>query len=128
MNTPRPPPPSHPSPHPLIISLSLSLSLSPAPCQPVSLPASGWLCIRHHRRRSQVAAYACAAHEIMLASEALASLPRRGSVGASGDSRNVPGSIRDDRDDFSFQRSFLRARAELLQLLGASWGMCQVSH
>eukprot|EP00752_Nemacystus_decipiens_P002088 g1998.t1 len=95
-----------------------------------------------------VAAHACAAHEIALAAELLASLPHRGSSGtgrrspqahqhpsaawqpggeASGN--GIAGSILSGGGGngrlFKFQRSFLEARAELLRLLGACWGMCQ---
>lgn len=84
----------------------------------------------------QVAAYACAAHETARAVELLASLPRqrswrrtssaRSASSSSSAEGNVAGTYRSERDDFLFQQAFLQARAELLQLLGASWGMCQV--
>lgn len=50
-----------------------------------------------------------------------------------GNSGSIPGNFqsppapRGGVEDFRFQRSFLEARAELLQLLGASWAMCQVN-
>ncbi|CAM9623507.1 unnamed protein product [Ectocarpus sp. 4 AP-2014] len=97
-----------------------------------------------------VAAHACAAHETALAAELLASIPRR-SAGPWGTGRRsrsaqpqsvaaaaaghegeggVAGVFRGGGgggggDLFAFQRGFLLARAELLRLLGACWGMCQ---
>ncbi|CAM9879088.1 unnamed protein product [Ectocarpus sp. 6 AP-2014] len=96
-----------------------------------------------------VAAHACAAHETALAAELLASIPRR-SAGPWGTGRRSPsaqpqsvlaaaaghggeggvagvfrGGGGGGGDLFSFQRGFLLARAELLRLLGACWGMCQ---
>ena len=99
------------------------------------------------RAHTQVAAHACAAHETALAAELLASLPRRGAPGAGRRSpQPQPSSVWPPADSsgngvatvflsgsggssggvFAFQRSFLEARAELLRLLGACWGMCQV--
>ena len=99
----------------------------------------------------QVAAHACAAHETALAAELLSSLPRRrepaGTTGRRSPHPSSPwagaadgagagvGGVFLSRGGaggagaggaFAFQRSFLRARAELLSLLGACWGMCQV--
>lgn len=91
----------------------------------------------------QVAAHASAHHVTVQATELVASIPRSasfqrafkhrrhacgGSGGGGGGDGNISGVFRVDRDEFSFQRSFLEARAELLQLLGASWGMCQVEY
>lgn len=85
----------------------------------------------------QVAAHASAHHVTVQAAELVTSIPRsasfrrafkhrRHACGGGGGDGNISGVFRVDRDEFSFQRSFLEARAELLQLLGASWGMCQV--
>lgn len=88
----------------------------------------GWWC--PSTVPAQVAAHACATHETIQAAEVLASLPKAGAPRhtprpGAGEG-NVSGIFRDERDDFFFQRSFLQARAELLQLLGVSWGVCQV--
>lgn len=99
----------------------------------------------HSLKRTQVAAHACAAHETALAAELLASLPRRGPPGtgrrspqqhpsavwppgAEASGNGVAGVFLSGGGGrlFAFQRSFLEARAELLRLLGACWGMCQV--
>ncbi len=96
-------------------------------------------------KNAQVAAHACAAHETALAAELLSSLPRRGPTGTTGRRSPQPSSSwpgvdtagggsgvggvfvsRGGGGAFAFQRSFLRARGELLCLLGACWGMCQV--
>ncbi|CAM9167021.1 unnamed protein product, partial [Discosporangium mesarthrocarpum] len=82
----------------------------------------------------QVAAHACAAHEILLASQELSVIP----VGIAGRERRLwAGQARgtstyssasggsQENSSFSFQYRYLEARAELLQLLGASWAMCQ---
>lgn len=61
----------------------------------------------------------------MLASLPRAGAPRHTPRPGAGEG-NVSGIFRNERDDFFFQRSFLQARAELLQLLGVSWGVCQV--
>lgn len=102
----------------------------------------------HTHTHTQVAAHACAAHETALAAELLASLPRRRPPGtgrrspqpqpsaawppggeASGNGVAVvclSGGSGGGGGTFAFQRAFLEARAELLRLLGACWGMCQV--
>ncbi|CAM9550175.1 unnamed protein product, partial [Scytosiphon promiscuus] len=92
-----------------------------------------------------VAAHACAAHETALAAELLDSLPRpgrgregalSGAAGIAGRGARGGGGVgallsggggRGGRGGglFVFQRNFLQARAELLRLLGACWGMCQ---
>eukprot|EP00903_Cladosiphon_okamuranus_P011658 g10966.t1 len=92
-----------------------------------------------------VAAHACAAHETALAAELLPSLPRRGLPGTGRRSpQPQPSTVWPTGVEasgygiaavfvsggsggglFAFQRSFLEARAELLRLLGACWGICQ---
>ncbi|CAM9795720.1 unnamed protein product, partial [Choristocarpus tenellus] len=84
----------------------------------------------YSRSSDQVAAHACASHEMRLAVEGLALLLPPGGGKQSWSDSGISSYFDDPvprvyAEAFSFQRSFLEARSELLQLLGASWAMCQ---